>query len=234
MSEEEKKTEETNTAEPANKDALSDTAKEPVESIEKTVEDLKKKIQEINEASEKEDTDKEDRKLNIPDFKLNEEQKEKITDIRQKTVETVNKSIDEIKSKAESFSKDPSVAKTVAYVKDNAFKAVDAAKTRINEIYTNPDVQTKLNDAGEKAKSFTETAYKAVSDKIPNDTKEKLNKDLTEAGKAVKTGAENLQTSVNDFIAKPEVQDAIEKTKAGAKDLAEKGSKAINDLFNKK
>ncbi len=74
MSEEEKKTEETASAE----ETGTKGERQSIESIEQTVEDLKKKIQELSEENEKKAEQESDAKLNIPDFKLNKEQKEKI------------------------------------------------------------------------------------------------------------------------------------------------------------
>ena len=108
---------------------------EPIESIEQTVADLKKKIEELTEEQE-----------NARE-KEGSEAGEKIAAFTENAKEIVTSSIDEIKAKAESISDRADLTKTIAYIKENAMKAVTMTKDRIQEINKDPQVQINMNKA---------------------------------------------------------------------------------------
>lgn len=192
--------------------------KEPIESIEKTVEDLKKKIEELSQEKESEAVQHSD------------ESKAKIQEITDTTVKTVLSSIQDIKEKAQQVSENPDVQKTIAYIKENAVKAVDLAKGKISEISQDPKVKEYTNKTVDTLKSVKDTAGKYVDEHL----NEKQKNDLAKASEKVSESTKKIVTAANDFYNKPEVQDTIEKVKVGANDLMEKGSEAVKHFFSKK
>ena len=207
-------------------DAVKENAAEPIESIEKTVEDLKKKIQDLSKEPG-------EPKQGI-DLKLSEENMEKIETIKNNTINSVNETISQVKKTAAEFTNRDEVRKTVDYLKANAVKAIDTARSKINEIVENPEVKKTLDTAGEKVKEFGEKSSKTIEGLLSEEQKDSIRKGLEQAGETVKETYEKTSKAINDYVSKPEVQETIEKTKAGAKDLADKGAELFKDLFDKK
>jgi hypothetical protein len=203
-------------------------AEEPIKSIEQTVEDLKKKIQGL--AGEDQD---EAEKPGI-DFGISEEQKEKVEELKENTMKTVSETIEDVKKKAEELTKSPDVQKTIEYLRRNVMTAVDTAKVKFNEFRENPEVKKTMDDAGAKLREFTEKAGDTIDNILTDDRKNDIRKNFEKAGDAVSQSVDSASKAINEFVSKPEVQETIEKTKAGAKDLAEKGTAVIKDLFDKK
>ena len=115
-----------------NKNVDFNDEKEPIDSIEQTVEDLKKKIAELSEEKELEAENNNE---------AADERMQKIQEIKDATVNTLKNSISDIKEKAQNVSANPDVQKTIAYIKENAVKAVDLAKIKIDEISNDPKVK---------------------------------------------------------------------------------------------
>lgn len=217
-----------------------DNKKEPIESIEKTVEDLKRKIEEISADNDDDD----EPELNIPEFKAKAEKKEKIAEIKDTAIKTVNDSIDEIKKKSEQFANSKEVQNTIAFLKQNAVKAVDAAKAKISEIKNDPNLQKNFDDASkkttetikkasdatiQKCKDAGDATMKYVNSKLDEPGNEDLKKKLSDAGEKLSEGTAAAKKSIDEFMAKPEVQERLDKAKDTTIDLAEKGTKALKD-----
>lgn len=214
-----------------NKNIDFDDDKEPIESIEKTVEDLKRKISELQEK---------EAEVEIPDF-VAPEKKAKIEEIKNSAMDTVKSSINEIKDKANGAASNPELQKTIRYIKENAVKAVDVAKVKIDEIKNSPKVKEyadktveTLKAAGEKAGEKMQEAGKYVDEHIDDKTKENLANAYDSASRAVSEGSKKVVTAANEFVNKPEVQEKIVKVRTGANDLLEKGSEAVKNLFSSK
>ncbi len=197
--------------------------KEPIESIEKTVEDLKKKIAELSEEKEAEAVSEETTDGN----------KQKIQEIKDATVNTVMTSINDIKEKAQQVSSDPEVQKTIAYIKENAVKAVELAKGKIDEISKDPKVKEYKDKAVETIKNASDSASKYVDEHLDEKTKADLSNAYDTASKAVSEGTKKIVVAADEFINKPEVQDKITKVKTGANDIVEKGTDAIKSFFSR-
>ena len=80
--------------------------------------------------------------------------------------------ISDIKEKAQNVSANPDVQKTIAYIKENAVKAVDLAKIKIDEISNDPKVKEYADKAKESVKNASETATKYVDEHLDEKTKE--------------------------------------------------------------
>lgn len=247
----------------AKKAAAAETEKAPEaedvnKAVEQTVEDLKQKIKEISadDPADNEADAKSDETLNIPQFHLNDDQKEKIKEVRKDAEKTVNDTITTIKEKASDFTGNVDFSKTLKYLKENAFKAVDAAKVKINEIAENPELKEKTKAAADKASEaaksvregadrlFSEEQKQSVSDSLnkmgdtvrekynevmTEERKEKLQENLNKAGNAVSDGLKSVSKSASEFAEKPEVKDALDKSKRFAADGVEK----LKGLFHK-
>ena len=198
-----------------NKNVDFNDEKEPIDSIEQTVEDLKKKIAELSEEKELEAENNNE---------AADERMQKIQEIKDATVNTLKNSISDIKEKAQNVSANPDVQKTIAYIKENAVKAVDLAKIKIDEISNDPKVK-------ESVKNATETATKYVDEHLDEKTKENLSNAYDSASKKVAEGTKKIVTAADEFLNKPEVQETLEKAKKGANDIVEKGSEALKNLF---
>lgn len=205
-----------------NKNVDFNDEKEPIDSIEQTVEDLKKKIAELSEEKEFEAENNNE---------AADERMQKIQEIKDATVNTLKNSISDIKEKAQNVSANPDVQKTIAYIKENAVKAVDLAKIKIDEISNDPKVKEYADKAKESVKNATETATKYVDEHLDEKTKENLSNAYDSASKKVAEGTKKIVTAADEFLNKPEVQDTLEKAKKGANDIVEKGSEALKNLF---
>lgn len=202
---------------------------EPIESIEQTVADLKKKIEELTEEQE--------------NARENEGSVagEKIAAFTENAKEIVTSSIDEIKAKAESISDRADLTKTIAYIKENAMKAVTMTKDRIDEIKKDPEVQINMDKAIEDIRNaatiVNEHAKKAgeyISDHIDDDTKETLQEACETASKALEEGTRKVVEEVSDFYNRDDVQETISKAKTKAAEIVSKGAESLKDLFGKK
>ena len=205
-----------------NKNVDFNDEKEPIDSIEQTVEDLKNKIAELSEEKELEAENNNE---------AADERMQKIQEIKDATVNTLKNSISDIKEKAQNVSANPDVQKTIAYIKENAVKAVDLAKIKIDEISNDPKVMEYADKAKESVKNASETATKYVDEHLDEKTKENLSNAYDSASKKVAEGTKKIVTAADEFLNKPEVQDTLEKAKKGANDIVEKGSEALKNLF---
>ena len=160
-----------------------------------------------------------------------DERMQKIQEIKDATVNTLKNSISDIKEKAHNVSSNPDVQKTIAYIKENAVKAVDLAKIKIDEISNDPKVKEYADKAKESVKNASETASKYVDEHLDEKTKENLSNAYDSASKKVAEGTKKIVTAADEFLNKPEVQDTLEKAKKGANDIVEKGSEALKNLF---
>jgi tetrahydromethanopterin S-methyltransferase subunit F len=200
-----------------------DDVRENIDDIEKTVEDLKKKIQEISEESREE----KDMDESVPRFA---EAKKKIREIRENTVRSVNQSIADVKEAAEKPHDLEEFSKTMSYIKDNAQKAVESARIRIDEIKNDPKVKSGLQDVQDKGKEALDKTKNYIDSKLSDKQKEDLKNTSEKAGKVLNDTARSAAKAMDDFVNKPEVQEFNRK----AGDLAEKGVNKVKDFFNKK
>ena len=200
-----------------------DDVRDNIDDIEKTVEDLKKKIQEISEESREE----KDMDESVPRFA---EAKKKIREIRENTVRSVNQSIADVKEAAEKPHDLEEFSKTMSYIKDNAQKAVESARIRIDEIRNDPKVKSGLQDVQEKGKEALDKTKNYIDSKLSDKQKEDLKNTSEKAGKVLNDTARSAAKAMDDFVNKPEVQEFNRK----AGDLAEKGVNKVKDFFNKK
>lgn len=194
-----------------------DDSKEPIDSIEKTVADLKKKIEELSDEEDEKQPD--DDKLSIPKF-ITDEQKAKISEIKEKAAATVNESIDDIKKKGSNAVNNPDLQKTIAFIKANAVKAVDTAKVKIDEIRNNPNVQQSVKNVEGK----TNDALKSA--------KEKLSPYAEQASQAIQSGTKTVVKNVDEFMNKPEVRENLNKAREKVADLANKSVEAVKEFFS--
>ncbi len=200
------------------KDIDFNDSNEPIESIEKTVEDLKKKIQELADIEDKEEAaaaleENEEDDFEIPSFVSGEQKDSKIDEIKNETVKTVNESIRQLRTGAEKVMASDEMQKTLAYIKENAVKAVDTAKVTINEIAENPTVR--------------ETSQKAM------DTLKIASDKAKEAGDVIVEAVKPVVQNVDEFMKKPEVQETIVKVRTTTAETYEKVSEKVKDLLNK-
>lgn len=202
---------------------------EPIESIEQTVADLKKKIEELTEEQEKAQESEE------------KDAGEKIAAFTESAKEIVSASIDEIRAKAEDLSENADLAKTIAYIKDNAMKAVTMTKEKIDEIRQDPKTQENtekavdaMKAAAEKVNQQAKKAGEYISDHINYDTKETLHEACQTATKAFEEGTRKVVEEVNEFVNREDVQQTITKAKTKASEFVNKGAESLKDLFGRK
>ena len=202
---------------------------EPIESIEQTVADLKKKIEELTEEQEKAQESEE------------KDAGEKIAAFTESAKEIVSASIDEIRAKAEDLSENADLAKTIAYIKDNAMKAVTMTKEKIDEIRQDPKTQENtekavdaMKAAAEKVNQQAKKAGEYISDHINDDTKETLHEACETATKALEEGTRKVGEEVSEFVNREDVQQTITKARTKATELMNRGAESLKDLFGKK
>ena len=202
---------------------------EPIESIEQTVADLKKKIEELTEEQEKaaEETEK--------------DTGDRIAAFTENAKEIVSASIDEIRSKAEDLTENADLQKTIAYIRDNAMKAVTMTKEKIEEIRQDPKTQENTEKAmdavrsvGEKVNEHARKAGEYISDRIDDDAKETLHEACETATKALEEGTRKVVEEVSEFVNREDVQQTITKARTKATELMNRGAESLKDLFGKK
>jgi hypothetical protein len=69
---------------------------------------------------------------------------------------------------------------------------------------------------------------------VNEDTKKSISEGLDKASQAINEGTRNVMTSFDEFINRPDVQDALQKMKDGADDLAKKGEEVVNSILKNK
>ena len=151
---------------------------------------------------------------------------------------------DEIKKKSEQFAGSKEVQDTIAFLKQNAVKAVDTDRAKISEIKNDPNLKKNFDDASkkttetikkasdatiQKCKEASDATVKYVNSKLDEPGNEDLKKKLSDAGEKLSEGTAAAMKSIDDFMAKPEVQERLDKAKDTTIDLAEKGTQALKD-----
>lgn len=209
--------------EPENREEYSDHSHEPIDSIEKTVEELKKKIQELSEEQEKA-LEEEESSSNAT----------KITEFTENAKEFVSASIDELKDMAGSVSSNEDLQKTIAYIKENAMKAVTGAKVKVDEIRNDPKTAENTEKAKEAvrsaAESVNETARKAgdyINDHLDDDTKEAIKEAYDNACRTIDKGVAKAAEEIDDFCRREDVQATVNK----AKDLVGRGTESLKGFM---
>lgn len=202
---------------------------EPIDSIEKTVEDLKKKIQELSEEQEAASENAEPTTS------------EKIAEFTDNAKEIVSASIDALQKKASQAKDNADLQKTIAYVRENAMKAVTVAKDRIEEIRKDPKTVENTEKAKDAVKELSETvsekAQKAadyISGRIDDDTKQSLQDAYDKTSKAISEGAKKVAEEVNGFCSREDVQETVTKARETASKWLNKGADTLNDLLGRR
>ena len=202
---------------------------EPIESIEKTVEDLKRKIQELSDEQEAAQKD------------ADPTTSEKISEFTDNAKEIVSSSIDELKEKANRVTSSEEMAKTIAYIRENAMKAVTGARVKIDEIRQDPktieSTDRARNAIRNVADSVSEKAHQAsdyIYEHMDDNTKENLANAYDSAEKAINEGTRKVAKEVNDFCNRPDVQEKVGKAKETAARWLNKGSDALKDILKGK
>jgi ElaB/YqjD/DUF883 family membrane-anchored ribosome-binding protein len=157
------------------------------------------------------------------------EAKKKIQEIRENTVKTVNKSIDDIKEAARK-PHDQDFNKTMAYIRDNAQKAVESAKIKIDEIKNDPKVQSGFAEMQAKGKDAVDKTKSYIDSKLTDKQKADLKETRDKASEVLNNTARKTAQAVDEFVNKPEVQEFNRK----ANETVEKGVNKVKDFFNKK
>lgn len=214
------------------------TVKEPITDVDKTVLNLKKKIEEITEEEQRkaESLLKEERKLDIPEFKISDETQEKLNKLHEEAAEKIS----ELQRKAESLklNKEPikkeEIDQTVAYLKENAVKAVDFAKVKVNEIKQNENVRKKVEEAETLAKDGVAVTKKKTEEVLSIENREKIKKNISETHELIRDEVKHITHSIDEYVKSPEVQEKINQTKKTFEEAKNDGAKKIKDLLDSK
>ncbi len=203
------------------KDINFDDDKEPIESIEKTVEDLKRKIQELSEENDAAEAEKEN----------GDAAKEKISETLDSTAKKVADGLNDLKEKAKDAATSDEMQKSIAYIKANAVKALDAAKTTINSLKNDPNLQAAGNKAVDSVSKFADAAKNKGEEMyghLDDQTKSNIEGVCNKVSDGVKEGIK----AVDEYMSRPEVQEKISEVKTTAVDLAQKGAEKVKDLID--
>lgn len=205
-------------------DKTADALDEPISNIEKTVGDLKKKIEEI---TEKKDEDEDDgKKFTIPDFSLNDDQKERIAEFKENAAAKVDAVKDKVTDKVAEIRENVDVDKTVAILRENAVKAVDGAKKMYGDLKEDP----RFQQAAETAKNAKDKAVDFLDDHISDETQEKIKDNYEKAKKAAGAGYNTVKEKVSETVTKENVKTFTGKVA----ETVNKGIAALKGLFAKK
>lgn len=161
-------------------------------SVNEVVEDLKAKVNDIDEACKDIDN-------------------EKIKEIKNKSIATLNLAIERITTAANEMINSEEVQKGVEFVKAKSKELYDNALKKIEEVKNNEE----LNNAFEKAEDYVVNAAKTVGETV----------EKTEV-------YQNAKQQVNEFINKPEVKDAINSAKKETVNIAEKALDTLKEWLD--
>lgn len=229
-----------NSCKDANKELFHDVddvnVKEPIKDVEKTVEEIKKKIEELSvEEEEKAKAHKEEKLLNIPEFKLNDEQLQRLEAMKKEASEKVSSSLNDLQNKAECFkNKDSEVEVTVECIKENAKKAMEDAKVKVDEFAKSEKVQKALEDINVAAKGVKEEASKKTAELLSEENKEQVKKSLKEAQDFINREGMKVKEGIDNYVNDPEVQARFEERKKQASKSIEDGAAKLKKLLQKK
>lgn len=192
---------------------------EPIDLIEKNVESLRKRIQALDADNDVEVTED---NISIPTFSSEEvkEVEEKVEDVKpvfEEEKKLLNDSFEDIKATATKVVNDnPKLKSSLDFIKENAMKAVELAKDKVEEIKSNPRVNEVANKASDNLQDFASVAEEKTKEAVSN---------LSEAIKP-------LKENVDEFISKPEVQETIDKVKDTTISVANKALETVSDFIN--
>lgn len=187
--------------------------------VEETVADLKKKIQQLSEEKEAKETTASGLKT-ITEFKLDDQ---KIEEIKQDTAETLNRTISSAKEKANDVFSNADLQKTLNFLKNNASKAVDSARSSIDEFSSSPQARSALDNAAGAVEQLKQKASGLMND----ETREYLKN----ASEALKQSASDAGQKVQEYMARPDVQNKLAEVKEKAGEIVKKGSETLKDVF---
>ncbi len=237
-------------------EAVKEHAEDAKEAAAEIKEDIKEDIKDAVD-------DDVDRGLEVPGFVSTDSFEDEKEDLIDTALDAVDDSIDVLKKKTEELRSnvrnraetmaedakdktseftrnmkakldDVDVAKTVDFIKANAVKAVDVARAKFEELKANESVQRTLSGVNDKAKDITESVKKSYESNVPEEKRQEISRTLNRAAETIQDSTKNLNEAVNDFMEKPDVQDALIKVKTTALDLAEKVTESLQKLLGQK
>ncbi len=184
--------------------------------IDEALESLKHKIEIEKEDIQVENGEDVDRNFSIPfqEEKKVEEKKPFLKKFEAFT-DSLSHAVDKEKVK-ETFEK----------IKESSIKTAESTKAKVEEIAQNPELnekmaqaKEKITDVGEKmGKSITSGYEKVIETKSIKNVLDKVNEET-----------EKLKKEVDDFMAKPEVNEKIEKAKDITIDITEKAAIKVKE-----
>ena len=194
-----------------NNDFLND--EEPIDLIEKNVESLRKKIQDLD--LEERNVEASEDSVSIPTFSA--EDKKNLDEIEDNAKQKIADTFENVKETATKVVNDnPKLKSSLAFIKENAMKAVEMAKDKVEELKKNPKVSEGLDKAGDSLQDFASVAS------------EKAKVAASSIGEAIKP----LKEDVEEFISKPEVKEKLEKVKETTTSAANKALETVSDFIN--
>ena len=150
----------------------------------------------------------------------------KAQEVKEKSVDVLNKAIVKVKGMYDSAASKEEIAKTLTFVKGKA-KDLSESATKAFESF-------KENEKTKKALSGANEAINKVADKVTtvyNDAVDSLknNEQLKDLGGKVSEGYGNVKKGVEDILNKPEVKETFDKVKDTTVDIADKAVAALKD-----
>ena len=178
--------------------------------VNETVEEMKQKIELISSEADKVEGDS----------------KEKAQELKNKAVDILNKAVAKLQEVLKTIQDPEEIKKATAFVEEKSKQIYDFTMKKIEELKTNEDLKKGLNQAEELIKDVAGKAQvkaKEAYDKALEN--EDIKKAVDKAGAAIDDAKKNIE----EFIKKPETQEAIEKAKDTTIDIAEKAVAALKD-----
>lgn len=197
-------------------DTAAEAEHESNESIEETVAELKQsRTDTVSEESE-------------------EETKDTLKQTAEKTAAAVSESISNLRAKAEeTLENNEDLKKTVDYLKANAVKAAEAARSAVDNLNKDPKLQEAGKKAQETLSKAKDTAVEYVKGHINEEKAAEVKAKLEEAGHILNEKTKQAVIKADELYNKPEVQETIGKVRTAAADLAGKAAEALQSLMKK-
>ena len=180
------------------------------EQIDETVAEMKKKIEEISANADKVEGDLSG----------------KAQEVKEKSIDVLNKAIDKVKSIYNDATDPEEVSKTLDFVKakakdlgDSATKAFDSFRNKEKE--DEKSVMENVTEFTDKVADKVTAVYNEAVDSLKN------NESLKDLGDKVSEGYEKVVEGAKDILNKQEVKETIDKVKDSAGDIAEKAVSAL-------
>lgn len=149
---------------------------------------------------------------------VDEETKEKVIKIKNRTVDVINTAINKVEETANEVSDDAYLGDFLTKVETKCEEATKFTISKIDEVLMTVSQEEKIKAASKQVQD--------AFDELTN------NDEVKEVISSIKEVANSMYVQIEEYLAKPETQETIKKAKKTTIKVAEKGLDALKNLLN--